>query len=162
MSGRLPCSGMPGFEGQTQFFCDAYQALVFRPELRALYCRDGGQQMYIYEAHAAAHEPVLFDEPQGLRVTHFQKSGHFLPEVHQLRPVFQTSTAEFADDHEVHRNPVLPEEGGQPWTAPAEMINPDRSVGQNHRRDREPRRRGMGFNPGSEPPSPASCRALSR
>jgi len=78
-----------------------------------------------------------------------------------LLTIHHRSACKFAEDEGMHKNQILLEQKGKGIVTLAEMIDPNRSVDENHFADRG-RLRRTGDKRGSVPPSLANRRALSR
>ena len=116
--------------------------------------------MGVDEPYPAAHEPAVLDESEHLLMVGHRHPGQPIQEVQYILAGFQVSTSQLAYHHRVDQYTEVVQQVCETRLAEAQMVYPDRGVGQDQADS--PFRRGAGDNPGSLPPSLANLRALSR
>jgi hypothetical protein len=116
--------------------------------------------MHVDISDTSTHQRLLLDEFQHLGVGCNRRVWQPSEKAQNLFTIADISARELANDERVNQDLVTLEQGDEVWLTSAKVIDPDRSVDENH--DDLGLLLGIAFNPGSVPPSLARRLALSR
>src|SRR5688572_13401931 len=117
--------------------------------------------MRVDPTDAATMEAPRLDQIQDFLMRGDVRLREVREQLENLTPVLEASAREFSDDERVAVHHVIDEQSLQARTSDSKVIDPDRSVGEDHAALLDLRRR-VGRRPRSVPPSSARRRALSR
>lgn len=115
--------------------------------------------MYVDQADAVRHQPVLLDQRQNLIVSSARSCREPLEKTNDFSSIPKVATRQLTDDEWMNEHTLLFEQLDEDWVDLPQMIDPDRCIDE----DQRPAgfRRGMADRSGSVPPSRARRRALS-
>jgi hypothetical protein len=108
------------------------QAPIARPEFRAGAEPYGCQQMSIDETQAGAERSLGLDQLTHLGMSRNGSSRQIVEEREHDSAITQGSERQLADDHGMHVNLGVLEQGDQTGVSVVQMIDPDRRVDQDH------------------------------
>lgn len=137
-----------------------FKAPVVRPELCIWRDGHGCEQVNVDVSKSSSHERASFDEGERFRMRGDDRTPEFLKSRDDFRSIRYCPAGNFADHERVRRNNALTQDENEVWIAHSEMVDPHGSIDEDH--GSVERLRGIFSNWGSDPPSLASLRALSR
>ncbi len=119
------------------------------------------QQMDIAPPESEPGEMVRLHKREYIRVTHRRNSGNCLEALARLHPLRKGAAQEFTDHELVDRHALLDQHLLEKGIPSVKVIDPDRSIGEDHFADAA-RLRGAGSMSGIVPPISASFSYASR
>src|ERR1035437_247616 len=158
LAGPGEVSGQVDEDSQSRSYI--FQGAVAGPQLRSRRHKAGCEQVRVCETNTLRVESVRLNH-----VLHFVERGniHFeqrLQVIQHFLPVVQRAKRNLRNDEGVHPNLPSAQEPLHLRVAVAKVVNPNRSVGQDHRLSALTRL--MSSKSGSVPPTAASRREASR
>lgn len=139
---------------------DGVQALVAGPKRGSRRKPNRGGEMRVDISDAGARQGVSLDHRQHLLVVSQRGLRQVGDKADDRDTVAHGAEGNLPGHARMAENPVVLQQALEPWVGRTDVVDPDRTVGQNH--SGSDRRRGAAVASGSLPPSRARRRAASR